>query len=283
VLVIGGWIPPLQAGPRLAIVIDDIGYSAYYGERALALPGAVTLAILPQTPHGVRLAERAHLAGKEVILHVPMSNNQDTPLDMGGLYSGMDRETFIRTLRENLTSIPHISGVNNHMGSRLTREPQPMGWLMEELGRNQLFFVDSRTSAASLGYEIAQRYGIPSAERDIFLDNIRDPKAITRQLDKAVELARRKGSAIAIGHPYPETIAVLETMAPMLASRHIELVPVSTLLLSPSPASSSARCLAPPRSLWHSPHRPPLPLNTASLLRIAQFTDQPQKPANQVK
>jgi uncharacterized protein len=267
-LVIGVWTQPLHAGARLAIVIDDIGYSAHYGARALELPGAVTLAILPHTNHGATLSERAHRAGKEIILHVPMSNSQGLPMDAGGLDSGMDRETFLSTLRENLASVPHIRGINNHMGSLLTSEARPMGWLMEELGRHQLFFVDSRTSSFTLGYELAQRYGIPSAQRDVFLDNERDPDAIARQLDRAVALAHTHGSAIAIGHPYPETLAVLESAIPQLAHRRIELVPVSTLLKIPDPGGKNARCLAPPNPLWYRPAPLPEPLDVARLLAL---------------
>src|SRR5690606_18364715 len=118
-----------------AIIIDDIGYNGPLGRRAVDLEGAFTLAILPFTPHTRELAQRAYQKGKEIILHAPMSNTRDMPLGKGGVESGMEYDEFIQTLRANLAEIPHLRGVNNHMGSQLTQEAEPMGWLMDELIR----------------------------------------------------------------------------------------------------------------------------------------------------
>ncbi|WP_111641384.1 divergent polysaccharide deacetylase family protein [Marinimicrobium alkaliphilum] len=241
-------------GGRLSIIIDDVGYSAANGERTLQLPEAVTLAVLPHTPHGARLARAAHARGQEVMLHIPMSNNLNLPLDAGGLDQDMDYATFMVALREGLASIPHVVGVNNHMGSRLTEEATPMGWLMTELFERNLYFIDSRTSARSQAQDQAHRYGVPHNRRDVFLDNIRDPELIAVQLELAFKLAEHRGSAIAIGHPYPETLAVLETLDEWLTHYDVELVPASALLKTAK--NGSGQCLAPPQTLWHQPQRP---------------------------
>lgn len=116
------WLPsPYLLAGQLAIIIDDLGYSLNLGKRATDLPGDFTYAVLPFTPHGVELAERAHARGKEIMLHAPMSNEHDLPLGNGALVEGMSQENFLQVLRDDLANIPHIKGVNNHMGSQLTR------------------------------------------------------------------------------------------------------------------------------------------------------------------
>lgn len=259
---------------RLAIIIDDIGYNGPLGRRAADLDGAFTLAVLPFTPHTRELAQRAHAQGKEIILHAPMSNTRQMPLGKGGLESGMDYETFMVTLRANLADIPHLAGVNNHMGSQLTQEPGPMGWVMDELVRRGLYFVDSRTSAASQALVVAEAYGVPSLKRDVFLDNIRTPEHIREQLMKALQLAKRRGSAVAIGHPYPQTLSVLEQAPALLANHGVELVFASDLMPRPSQlgAKTGTSCLAPPPKLWVQPSTQPEPVTIHSLLEgVVEF------------
>lgn len=260
------WLTPIVCGAgQLAVIIDDIGYSSTLGQRSVDLEGSFTLAILPFTPYGVDLAHNANRRGKELILHTPMSNNNTLPIEQGALLSGMSHDDFIRTLRQMLVDIPYIKGVNNHMGSRLTQEQEPMEWLMRELAHRQLYFIDSRTTAETLALQTAQQYRIPSAKRNIFLDNQRDPRLIRAQLRKALELARTQGTAIAIGHPYPETLAVLEQIKPLLLEYQVELVKVSALLANAlnDSLTRSARadyCSAPPVLLW----RPLNPDSTAA-------------------
>ena len=247
--------PSSFASGRLAIIIDDIGYNLSLGKRTADLQGDFTLAVLPFTPHGVELAERAHERGKEVMLHAPMSNRHNYPLGRGGLVSGMQQAEFLTVLRQNLANIPHIKGVNNHMGSLLTEEAQPMRWLMEELQQRQLYFVDSRTSAQTQALNMAEAIQLPSRKRDVFLDDERSRSNIQQQLKRALTLAQQKGSAIAIGHPYPETLAELEQLQPLLAQYQITLVKASQLMpISPSQRLSGAQkhafCMAPPISLW---------------------------------
>ena len=261
-------------GARLAIIIDDIGYNGPLGRRAVDLDGAFTLAVLPFTPHTLELAQRAHKQGKEIILHAPMSNTRHMPLGKGGLDSSMDYDEFMDILRANLADVPHLAGVNNHMGSQLTQEPEPMGWVMDELVRRGLYFVDSRTSAASQAFAVALAYGVPALKRDVFLDNIRTREHISEQLLKAVQLAKRRGSAVAIGHPYPQTLNVLEHAPRLLAKHGVELVFASDLMRAPSQliAVTGTSCLAPPQKLWKRPSAQPEPVTIHSLLEgVVEF------------
>lgn len=245
--------PPVSASGRLAIIIDDIGYNLALGKRSADLNGDFTLAVLPFTPHGAELAERAHRQGKEIMLHAPMSNRHNYPLGRGGLKTGMQRSEFLAVLRENLANIPHIKGVNNHMGSQLTEQAEPMGWLMDELRQRQLYFVDSRTSAQTQALNMAERIHLPSRKRDVFLDDERTTSNIRYQLIRALRLAQQRGSAIAIGHPYPETLSELEQLQPLLAQYQVTLVKASQLMRRPQLASNTKthpRCIAPPINLW---------------------------------
>jgi polysaccharide deacetylase 2 family uncharacterized protein YibQ len=215
---------------RIAIIIDDIGYQLHQGRRSIDLPGAVTLAIIPFTPNAQRLAKLGHDAGKEIMLHAPMANESGTPMEVGALNANMNKDAFTQRLRESLDSLPHISGLNNHMGSLLTQQQQPMTWLMTELKQRQLYFVDSRTSANSLAWQSAQEKGLPSLKRDIFLDHERSPEFIHAQFQRLIHIAQKKGQAIGIGHPYPETLRYLNEHLPSLAQYNVELVRVSSLM-----------------------------------------------------
>lgn len=253
------WSQAASGQARLAIIIDDIGYNLALGRRAADLQGDFTLAVLPFTPYGRELAERGHRQGKEIMLHAPMSNEQQLPLGRGGLYSGMSQVDFLAVLASDLADIPHVQGVNNHTGSQLTREAEPMAWLMAELKRRQLYFVDSRTTAKTLAEASAQAIGLAHARRDVFLDHSQAPEHIARQLQQALRLAKRNGSAIAIGHPHPETLKQLEMLPSLLASEQVQLVHASALMKQEKVAPATAErlvlaaCGAPPVGLWYSP------------------------------
>lgn len=219
-----------QADARLAIIIDDIGYNQIQSERAARLNGQFTLAILPFTPHGLSSAQLAHSRGKELMLHLPMSAINHQALGKGALVSGMEKAAFLTTIRQNLSSIPHLKGVNNHMGSRLTQETEPMQWLMAELRPRGLYFVDSRTSAQTKAFEIAKSQQVPSLKRDVFLDDINETHAIEQELKRALQLAHKQGAAVAIGHPYPATLHVLEHIEPLLQKQGVRLVYASQLI-----------------------------------------------------
>ncbi len=243
VLVIGS-VAHAQ-GPAVTIIIDDVGNKADAGEAAVMLPGRVTLAFLPHTPHAKRLAEQAHQQGKEVMLHLPMDAYGGNRLGPGSLNLHMTERDFKRTVISDLSAVPHAQGLNNHMGSLLTRHPGAMAWLMEAMqDHGGLYFIDSRTSAQTVAEMMATEYTIPNARRDIFLDNNRDPELIRRQFLQLLDRAHRRGHAIGIGHPYPETMAVLNQMLPTLEAQGIRLISASEMINlqkgeSSWPASSS--------------------------------------------
>ena len=215
----------------ISIVIDDLGYNLSQGSQAIALPGALSFAILPHTPNAITLAELAHQNGKEVILHAPMENHSARPLGPGGLISSLDKQTLIATLLHDLNSVPHIRGLNNHMGSRLTEMQQPMGWIMEQLHARNLFFIDSKTSAESIAEQTAHQYRVPAMARDIFLDHEQTTEFLHQQFKKLITIAKQRGHALAIGHPYPVTIEYLRMAIPRLNKQEVILVPASQVLL----------------------------------------------------
>jgi len=164
------------------------------------------------------------------MLHLPMQAIERR-VDAGALTRQQSREEFLATLRDDLQRIPYIRGVNNHMGSLLTQIPERMQWVMEELARHKdLFFIDSRTTPRTVAYHQAVNQGLPSLRRNVFLDNNTDITAINRQFIKLLAIARRQGTAVAIGHPYPETLTYLENMLPALPLLGIQLLPASQLI-----------------------------------------------------
>jgi hypothetical protein len=225
------WSAGQPPQPVITIIIDDMGNHGGWGDAALAIPGPVTYAFLPHTPHARRLALQAHTAGKQVMLHLPMQSHEGNPLGPGALTLHMTETGFKRSLDDSLNAIPHARGLNNHMGSLLTRHPGAMAWVMQGLrDRGDLFFIDSRTTLQTVGQQLAEEYGVPNARRDVFLDNDRNPEAIARQFEQLLKRARRQGYAIAIGHPYPETTRVLVERLAGLQSSGIRLIPASEMI-----------------------------------------------------
>jgi polysaccharide deacetylase 2 family uncharacterized protein YibQ len=198
------------------------------------LPAPVACAFLPDGHHTGELAQLAHDHHKEVILHLPMQalgSTDTTQQQPGKLTINMTRQEFIDTLAENLASVPHVSGINDHQGSLLTRHPGNMAWLMQAInGHGRLFFIDSRTTSATVAQRLADEYGVPSSSRNVFLDNDPQPAAIRAQLDKLVATARREGTALGIGHPYPGTLDVLADALPRIEQQGVLLLSVSELI-----------------------------------------------------
>ncbi|MGE0080577.1 MAG: divergent polysaccharide deacetylase family protein [Thiohalomonadaceae bacterium] len=220
-------------------MIDDVGDRLDLGRRAAALPAPVTLAFLPHTPFAARLAHEAHAAGKEIMLHLPMESVVPRPLGPGGVTLHMDEAQVRRTLEEDLAAIPHVRGINNHMGSLLTPHPGHMAWLMDALRtRGDLYFIDSRTTARSVAVAMAREHGVPHLVRDVFLDPDPAPERIAAQWARAVALAREHGQAVVIGHPYPETLALLERELPRLAAQGCRVVPPLALIAANQQRSS---------------------------------------------
>lgn len=210
----------------LSVIIDDLGQSPERDARTLALPGPVTMAIMPDTPHATDFARQAHHAGRTVILHMPM----DPATGPYAWHPGTPLPELEKRLNAALLRVPYAAGLNNHMGSRMTAQPEAMAWLMGELQRRDLFFVDSRTSAATVAAAKAQTQGLASVSRDVFLDDVRTTEAIAGQLRLAVELARRQGTAVVIGHPYPQTLEVLERELPRLKAQGVQLIELRQMI-----------------------------------------------------
>ncbi|SFR57314.1 hypothetical protein SAMN05216203_1481 [Marinobacter daqiaonensis] len=215
--------------PTIAIIIDDMGHNPVEGARLIGLEQPLTLAFLPYRRYTTRLATLAHRHHKEVMLHAPMDNTRKIGLGAGGLTAEMDRDDLIRTLRRSLQSVPHVRGVNNHMGSLLTQMPEPMAWIMEELHNYPVYFVDSRTIASSVAGRTAALNNIPTVTRDVFLDHEQTEAYIDAQFRLLVEKARKNGTAIGIGHPHTVTVDYLEKTLPELDEEGIAVATVSAV------------------------------------------------------
>ncbi len=218
--------------PRIAIIIDDLGYERVSGERAIDLPGPLAFAVLPGTPRASYLAKRAHSTGKEVLLHLPLqAEKRLDPAEPGSLLLDMSRSQFVAALQENIHAVPHISGINTHRGSLLTRHPGHMDWLMEEiLDRGDLYFIDSYTTAESVALQVAREHGVPSVRRDVFLDHDPSPLTLKHEFARLKKIARSQGFAVGIGHPYPSTLEFLESALPLLDAEGFELTGIGELI-----------------------------------------------------
>lgn len=225
-LAVGG-----AGNARLAIILDDMGHDRASADSLLALPFPLTVSVLPHLPFSAEVAEEVYRRGDQVLLHLPMeSESEGAKSEDVELRVGMNRDQVASTLAEMLDGLPHVIGVNNHQGSRATADPALMAALMPLLRDRGLFFIDSRTTAATVAIDAAERAGVPAASRKVFLDDTVTPEAILAQLDLAARDARRDGSAIAIGHPHPATIAALAQGVPRLENSGIRLVFASDLV-----------------------------------------------------
>jgi len=226
--------PAAVAVPRIAIIIDDLGYQLAAGRRAIELPGPLAFAILPDTPSGRILAEAAHGQGKEVLLHLPLEAvEQQGPPEPGGITMDMTRSMFRDAFVAALESVPYAIGVSSHRGSLLTRHPGHMAWLMQEIRlHGGLFFIDSYTHHKSVALRIAEEAGVAAVRRDVFLDSDRSTAALAREFDRLKALALANGIAVGIGHPYPETLEFLERELRALDGENFKLIPISEALQS---------------------------------------------------
>lgn len=218
--------PPAQ--PTLAIIIDDLGYALASGLSVAELPAPLTLSVIPATPHSERIARAGLERGKEIMVHLPMASDSRPTSDPLTLSPGLSQRAFDLIVDRALTAVPGATGVNNHMGSTLTRDRSAMAWLMYQVNARGMFFIDSRTTPETVAAEVAAEFDVPHASRSVFLDNEQDEAAIEANLLRAVSVALRDGAAVAIGHPYPETIAVLRDALPRLP-HGVTLAPASTL------------------------------------------------------
>ena len=226
-----------SGSPRLAIIIDDLGGDRSAADSVLALPFPFTASVLPNLPFSADVANAAYRRGDHVMLHLPMEADSESASNPGGaqpepveLRVGMNDEQVRSILAGMLATVPHAAGVNNHEGSRATADPALMNALMAALHQRGLYFIDSRTTAATVAYAAAESAGVPAASRKVFLDDTPTREAVLAQLDLAVRDARRDGSAIAIGHPRPATVTALAEGVPRLRAGGIRLVFASDLV-----------------------------------------------------
>jgi polysaccharide deacetylase 2 family uncharacterized protein YibQ len=235
------------AGPRAAIVIDDLGQSFTHLEQLASLDIPLSIAVIPGLPASSRTVSEASRRGIEMLLHQPMEPREEGGKNPGGrvLLSSMSAKALRAQVRANLAAVPGVVGVNNHMGSRFTEDAAGLGALMAEIKEHGLFWLDSRTTPGTRGVEVAHAAGVPALERDIFLDAETNVDFIRRQVRKLIETARVHGTAVGIGHPHPETIAVLRELRAELLASGVALVPVSALVRGTTgPGTALAAALA---------------------------------------
>ncbi len=222
----------LGTRPMIAVVLDDLGLNRAGTQRAIALPGPLTLSFMTYAEDLGRMAEQARAAGHELMLHVPMEP-RDASYDPGPNVLGSDLPDaeLARRLDWGLERFDGFVGVNNHMGSRFTASPRGMAAVMGALKSRGLLFLDSVTSPSSAGAAMARHAGVAYAERDVFLDNEwSDRAAIARQLERLEAVALRRGSAIGIGHPHRATLDVLTRWLPEARARGFAIVPISAIV-----------------------------------------------------
>jgi polysaccharide deacetylase 2 family uncharacterized protein YibQ len=222
----------------IAIVIDDLGRSVEVIDQLHAIGVALTYAVLPFEPRTAEVAARLDALDEEVLCHLPMEAQRGENPGQGALTEAMDVQQIRDATSRALDAVPGAAGVNNHMGSALSEDRAKMSAVLDVVRERGLFFLDSRTSAASVGFAVAREAGIPAAERKVFLDDDRTPAAIRHQLRRLLAMANRGEPAIAIGHPYPETIAVLVEEMPRAKEKGYELVRVSDVVSGEHAAAS---------------------------------------------
>lgn len=222
---------PSSAGAKLAIILDDLGSDQAAADAIFALSNSLTISVLPNQQHSLDIADKAHRRGIQVMLHLPMESLANEAPEPQELRTGMTSPQVKQTLQEMLATVPHVAGINNHQGSRATSDPALMNELMPFLRARKLFFIDSRTTTATVAYETAQHRGVRCAFRNVpFLDDVQEEAAIRGQLELAIRGAKEKGEAIAIGHPHPETLRALKAMLPQAEAQGVRLVHASDLV-----------------------------------------------------
>jgi polysaccharide deacetylase 2 family uncharacterized protein YibQ len=225
-------VRPAEKTAFIAIVIDDLGQDLRSAQEVLALPGRITVAVMPGFPLSKKVSELARQSKHEVLLHLPMEyrgkNGKPAP---GMLRSTMTPMELLNVISEDVDSVPGAIGVNNHEGSSLTENLEAMKFLMAELKARDLVFLDSLTSAKSVAYATAKEFGMKAARRDVFLDNeSENAEYIRKQLNELTRIAKEKGHAIGIGHPHPATISELRKWLADAEQQGITIVPVSKLM-----------------------------------------------------
>ena len=223
-------VPARAKRPKIAIIIDDMGYDLEAALRFLEMDGGLSISVLPHSPFQTEIATLAHQSGNDVLLHLPMEPLEYPEVDPGpgALISTMTPDELLAQLKFNLDAVPYISGVNNHMGSKLTEDAARMRQVFTILKKRNLFFVDSLTNPKSECSRVAQLFQLPFAERHVFLDHSQEANAIRFQIKRLLSIAKKRGEAVGIAHPYPLTLEILQEQIPHI--KHVAtIVPVSDL------------------------------------------------------
>jgi polysaccharide deacetylase 2 family uncharacterized protein YibQ len=222
--------PVVDDTPAIAIVIDDLGNDVAHTNAAIALPANVTMSFLPYPKRALELSRSAHLAGHEVIVHLPMQPMGNENPGERALKVGLASDELQQRLGWSLSRVSEYDGVNNHMGSRFTTSRADLLPVMRELKGRGLFFLDSRTTEKTQVENVAREVGVLTGSRDIFIDDDRSADAIAHQLALIEDFARKNGNVIAIGHPYPETLKALSKWTKTIRERGLRLAPLREVL-----------------------------------------------------
>ena len=215
---------------RVAIIIDDMGSDMDFARKLAAIDADITFSVMPYQSHTEGVANLLHEKGREVLLHMPMEGANGKNPGPGAIYRSMDPEQAVNLLKESINVVPHIVGINNHMGSEVTQDEPIMKALLTLVKEKNFFFIDSMTTGKSVCGEVASELHLSFEARDVFLDNEQTYTYESGQLDELIKLAKRHGKAIAICHPHPVTAQVLAQEIPKLKERGVEVVRVSALV-----------------------------------------------------
>ena len=210
--------PPRAIGklPKIAIIIDDIGYDKTIAKKFLGLHAVLTFSILPYSPYDKSIARSVHSKGYDVMLHLPMEPDEYPSINPGPgvLLTSMTPDQLIGQLNDDLSTFPFITGVNNHMGSKMTTVSPQLNQIFSVLKAKKLYFIDSRTTPDTLCKPTAHLFRVPFAQKDVFIDHKPEPEFIRKQIRRLILIAESHGAAVGIAHPHPETYNILREMLP---------------------------------------------------------------------
>lgn len=222
--------PAVQTPPkgRIVLILDDVGFDHQPLNPAMSLDPNINFSVLPNAQHGVEYANRLHAAGFEVLCHLPMEPEGFPGVSpgAGAVLTSMSDAEIEHATTTNVSSVPYARGVNNHMGSRATADSRVMHSVLAALPHG-MYFIDSRTSGASVGLTVARQMNVPSAARNVFLDDVQSEAAIRSELHALRQIAEERGVAIGIGHMYPVTIRTLAEEIPAMRQEGFRFVRAS--------------------------------------------------------
>lgn len=235
---------PIARGPRLAIIIDDMGYQWGLAKELVNLGLPLTLSILPHSPFGAKISKLARKRGMEIMIHLPMEPKAYPKLKPGpgALLTSMTPDQLRKATLDDLASVPHAKGANNHMGSHFTEDEKALGPVLKVLAAKGMFFIDSMTSPNSKAYYLARNMGMTAGRRTIFLDHDHSLPAVRRQLQRLLSLAKRGSQVVAIGHPHQATVQALAEFAPRL-KKEVQVVKASQFLAGTALAARGDKSL----------------------------------------